>query len=300
MSETFWEPGQSVPVLEDGYVKLVQTWGSDDLIVKMARMSTGGDSRGSEQDARFIDYLWRHGHHSPFECAGLTVELKLPIFVARQLVRHRTLSFNEYSGRYSEMLEDAYVPDVDRVRVQDSVNRQGSGEPVDKLSAFTAVGRIADANATAFEAYRSLLGDVDEVKVSKELARVVLPVSQFTRIAVTGNLRNLLHFVHLRTDAHAQEEIRVFAEQVGDIIQEHYPMTWAAFNNWTRRAVTFSREEMRLLWIAVHVDSNTIRELVADASDRFRPTQRREFLDKLGISQELVERLGPIEAEHAA
>lgn len=205
-------------------VKVVDHMGSDADIVAAARQSTDGAFRGwgTEEkpgDEKLLRYLWEHKHSTPFEFCSLHVEVEAPIFVARQIFRHRTFSFSEVSGRYVEIGEDVYAPKV--WRGQGKTNRQGSAEPVAEQ------GDAAQAYALGVEAAQAVYRHLLSLGVSREQARLILPVSTMTRWRMAGNLRNWLAFLKLRLAPDVQEETRLVAQQVAEIVAETWPRTWA-------------------------------------------------------------------------
>jgi thymidylate synthase (FAD) len=204
--------------------------GSDQSIVRAARVSydaawRAGEDEGS--DHRLIKYLWRNGHTSPFEAVTFTFEVKAPIFVFRQWHRHRTWSFNELSARYRELPEEFYVPEPDVLGVQSTNNKQGRAEPVSPQWAKSQAETIKASCSESFEAYKDLLA----MGVSRELARSVLPVATYSHMFATVDLLNLLKFMTLRCDPHAQYEIRVYAEAMRDIIRPIVPVAIAAWES---------------------------------------------------------------------
>jgi thymidylate synthase (FAD) len=187
-------------------------------------MSTSGSFRGWDTDARLLRYLWEHKHHSPFEMGGATIEVQAPIFVFREWHRHRTQSFNELSARYTELPDLFYTPSIERLMAgrQSQKNKQGSEDGFDPGTAEVIRETIEDACIEARGIYLRLLAS----GVSRELARLVVPVSQYSRMRASANLRNWLAFLTLRVDPMAQWEIRQFAEAVSEIIKECFPRTW--------------------------------------------------------------------------
>lgn len=220
---------EKVEVLDHGFVRLIDSMGSDLSIVRAARVSydaawRAGENEGS--DRRLIRYLWRNAHTTPFESVTFTFEVKAPIFVFRQWHRHRTWSFNELSARYRELPEEFYVPDPDKIGAQSTTNKQGrTHEPVEGASDLALMMRRA--NAGAFEAYHRLL----EFGVSREIARSVLPVATYSHMFSTVSLLNLLRFLALRCDAHAQYEIRVYADAMRDLARSVTPEAIAAWED---------------------------------------------------------------------
>ena len=213
-----------------GYVRLVETWGSDEGIVAAARMSTDGAFRGwgtpeAPGDERLLARLWRDRHTSPFEQAGMSLEVRAPLFVLRQWQRHRTQSFNEESARYVALEAVDYVPTLERVMSggQSSANSQASGEPVTREAATTWLQALEALQTHAEGVYQLGL----EAGISRELARSALTVGRFSRMRASANLRNWLHFLALRLAPDAQPEIRDYARAVAGLVAEHFPRTWA-------------------------------------------------------------------------
>lgn len=213
--------------LDHGYVSLVEGWGSDERIIEAARMSTDGGFRGWEKDSRLLRYLWEHKHHSPFEMGGLVLEVQAPIFVFREWHRHRTQSYNELSGRYTELPDLTYVPSIERLMggKQSATNKQGSEEGFTEREADDFRQAIQNAGFTARGVYERLL----RAGVSREIARLVIPVNQYSRMRASANLRNWLGFLSLRMDPSAQWEFRQYANAVGKIVEEKFPRTWELF-----------------------------------------------------------------------
>ena len=230
-----------VKVHEHGFVKLLDTMGSDESIENCARISYGEGTRKVSETRNLLRYLMRHKHTSPFEHGEVQFHLKLPIFVMRQLVRHRTANINEYSGRYSEMSSDFYVPDSANLKLQSQSNKQGRGEP------HPSPGLIHfEYNRThdgAWVTYENLLRE----DISREIARCVLPVSNYTEVVWKSDLHNFLHMVNLRTDSHAQQEIQDYANAMYSMVKPKFPITCEAWEDYVRDAQTFSKEEMRIL-----------------------------------------------------
>lgn len=201
-------------VLDHGFVELVEYMGDDQKILKSARVSTGGtESKGDVKDRGLIRYLYKNKHLTPFEQVTMTFHIKCPIFVARQWMRHRTQSYNEYSARYSQMIEDVYVPS--EVYKQSDSNHQGRAQETVEDSPL-----IVDDIRAMYEEVNDFYHDLLEDGVAKEQARVIMPVGQYTEFYTTMNLRNLFAFLTLRLDEHAQYEIRVYAEAMLEIIEE--------------------------------------------------------------------------------
>lgn len=214
----------SIKVLDKGSVNLVQVMGCDMDIVRAARVSYDGDSKGDEKDKKLLNFLMRNHHVSPFEMATLKFEIKTPIFVARQFFRHRTASANEVSARYTKVCNEFYIPEA--WRKNQSSNKQVSDDadwdPEVSKQMDSLYKNTCDM---ALHSYETMLS----VGVAREQARMCLPQSMYTKFIFQMNLRNLLHFLNLRMDSHAQYEIRVYAEAMGDMVKELFPWTWEAW-----------------------------------------------------------------------
>lgn len=215
-------------VLDHGYVRLVDHMGSDLSVVRSARVSydaawQAGEDSGS--DHRLINYLWSHRHTTPFEAVTFTFEVHAPIFVFRQWHRHRTWSFNELSARYRELPEQFYVPDASVLKAQSKNNKQGRDGDLDPRTTSLMQMIITRQGEQAFQSYRQML----EAGVARELARSVLPVSTYSTMFATVNLLNLLKFLTLRCDEHAQYEIRVYADAILELIRPILPITVEAW-----------------------------------------------------------------------
>ncbi len=232
------------PVLDKGFVRLVDYFGGDQRIVQSARVSYGEGTKTVSQDAALIDYLLRHQHTSPFEQVVMTFHLKMPIFVARQWVRHRTGRMNEVSGRYSIMKDEFYVPEADKVAPQSTDNKQGRAtEAFEAAKANEIINTLKDGQEAAYKNYSKLIDD----GLAREIARINLPLSLYTEFYWEMDLHNLFHFLKLRLDSHAQYEIRVYAEVILEICKKVAPMATESFMNHQNEGVRFSGEEMDAL-----------------------------------------------------
>ena len=217
-----------IPVLDYGYVKLIETWGSDERFIEAARMSTGRGFEGWEKDEKLLAYLYNNRHATPFEMGGMVIEVKAPIFVFREWVRHRTQSFNEMSARYMPLPDENYMPTLERIieGSQDTSNKQAQGiVPLDSDKVFYW---LADLDAVYYELQRVYEKGL-AIGVPKELARLPVPVARYSRMRASANLRNWLAFLTLRKSSKAQWEIRQYADAVGALVAEHFPRTWALF-----------------------------------------------------------------------
>lgn len=229
-------------LLDHGYLDVISVEGEDRFIAQTARTST--ESTGDETaDARLVTRLIRDEHTSPVEFAGFVFQIKTPIFVGRQWVRHRAGTFNEFSGRYSEFPDEYYVPAIDRIQVQSTFNKQGSAEALPEPVAKVIQSAIREQSNAAYKVYRGLL----ENGLTRELARIVLPVNYYTVFRWRVNLHNLFHFLRLRQDPHAQYEIRVYADAIHEECKKHFPVATAAFENHIQNQVRISEKLARQL-----------------------------------------------------
>ena len=231
-------------VLDKGFVRLVDYLGSDQRIVQSARVSYGNGTKTVSQDAGLIDYLLRHQHTSPFEQVVFTFHVKMPIFVARQWVRHRTGRMNEVSGRYSIMKDEFYVPETKDIEPQSNDNKQGrSDQPFDEAKAKEIQAALQKGQKDSYESYSELL----DTGLAREVARINLPLSLYTEFYWQMDLNNLFRFLKLRLDGHAQYEIRQYAQVMLELVRKVCPLAVASFENDMNRAVSFTGEEMEAL-----------------------------------------------------
>jgi thymidylate synthase (FAD) len=228
---------QPLPVLDRGFVRVIDYMGDDGAIVQAARVSYGRGTKKVSDDRGLINYLMRMHHTSPFEMCELKLHVKLPIFVARQWIRHRTANVNEYSARYSVLRDEFYLPAPEQLAVQSTGNRQGRGAVLEGTEAEEVRRTLARNAEAAYERYLGLLNldedgqpiDPARAGLARELARMVLPLNTYTEWYWKTDLHNLLHFIMLRADPHAQYEIRAYAEVILDIVRRWVPLTHAAF-----------------------------------------------------------------------
>ena len=252
------------PVLDKGFVRLVDYMGGDERVVQSARVSYGEGTRSYREDGALIDYLLRNSHTSPFEQVILTFHVKLPIFVARQWVRHRTARLNEISGRYSVMKDDFYIPAGEDLAMQSTDNKQGrSNEALDPALAEKIRTSLADGQKAAYVSYNSLI----EEGLARELARINLPLSLYTEWYWQIDLHNLFHFLDLRLDAHAQKEIRLYAKVLLDIAKKVAPRCCASFEKHVLGAVRFSADEFAELQKRLGVTPTDTPALSAGTND---------------------------------
>jgi thymidylate synthase (FAD) len=226
-----------LPVLDHGFVRVVDYMGDDAAVVQAARVSYGKGTRRISEDAGLINYLMRHRHTTPFEMCEIKYHVKLPIFVARQWIRHRTANVNEYSARYSILDNEFYLPAPEHLGVQSSANRQGRGEALTGAEAKRVMELLKEDAERAYAHYEDMLNEGDDGKsrdpgrqgLARELARMNLTLNFYTQWYWKTDLHNLLHFLSLRADPHAQYEIRVYAEAMLDTLRRWVPITYDAF-----------------------------------------------------------------------
>ena len=273
-----------LPVLDHGFVRVVDYMGDDGAIVQAARVSYGAGTKRRRDDAGLIKYLMRHRHTSPFEMCALKVHLKLPIFVCRQLIRHRTAAANEVSGRYSILDREFYIPRPEDLAKQSTANRQGRGEVLDHEQAMRVLDMLKDDAARAYTHYEQLLdetprdeGEPGGFGLARELARMDLPVNLYTQLYWRMDLHNLLHFLRLRADPHAQYEIRVYAIAMLEIVKAWVPLTHEAFMDYRMGAVELSAKGLAVVQRMVR------GEKVEQADSGMSPGEWRELMETLDL-----------------
>jgi len=233
-----------VPVLDHGFVGLVDHMGSDDAIVRAARVSYGEGTKKVQGDRGLIRYLMRHEHTTPFEMCEVKFHIKLPIFVMRQLVRHRTASLNEYSARYSVITDEFYIPEPQNLKPQSTTNKQGRAGELDDIQRQHIIDDMHGAWDYNYELYERHINDFG---LARETARAILPVGGYTECYWKANLKNFLHMARLRMDKHAQWEIQEFARAMYELAKPYFPLACEAFEDYNVDSVKVSRLEMGLL-----------------------------------------------------
>lgn len=284
--------GVPIPCLDYGFVYLVDYMGGDEAVVQAARVSYGKGIKKRSEDRALIRYLMRHRHTTPSEMVEFKFHAKMPIFVAREWIRHRTANVNEYSGRYSILSNEFYLPDSAVVGIQSKSNKQGRGKEVPPEYAANVIEIIKRDALLAYSHYEFLLNDdgkgnpADPTRpmIARELARVNLNLNYYTEWYWKIDLHNLFHFVSLRSDPHAQYEIRVYSDAIAQILADSVPLAWEAFADYVRDAMQFSRLEIQVLRALLPPRSDEeLRPLLASAGldpDKNR-RESREFLEKL-------------------
>jgi thymidylate synthase (FAD) len=282
LEDALYEP---VRVLDHGFVRVVDYMGDDAAVVQAARVSYGTGTKRVSDDRGLIRYLMRHAHTTPFEMCEIKLHVKLPIFVARQWVRHRTASINEYSARYSVLDNEFYVPSPAALGTQDARNRQGRGKALPAGQTARILRVMREDAATAYRHYQEFLkggpagpdGEEAREPLARELARIGLPVSFYTQWYWKIDLHNLFHFLRLRLDDHAQYEIRAYANAIAGLVKRWVPLCWEAFEDYRLKSVSLSR-----------LEAETVRAVLrgGDPSAALRglsARERRELSEKLGI-----------------
>ena len=228
------------PVLDHGFVRLVDYMGDDAAICQAARVSYGRGTRSVQNDEGLIRYLMRHWHSTPFEMCEAKFHVKLPVFVARQWIRHRTANVNEYSARYSILDREFYIPARADLAAQSTVNNQGRGEALSDEEAGRVLDWLRQDAMRAYDHYEAMISQEGQQGLARELARMNLPANIYTQWYWKIDLHNLFHFLRLRADPHAQYEIRVYAEAMAAIVADWVPAAWAAFADYRMGGVSLS------------------------------------------------------------
>lgn len=276
-NETFFN------VLDHGLIRVIDYMGNDQSIVDAARISYGKGTTSKSDDKGLINYLMRHDHTTPFEMCEIKLYIKCPIFVARQWMRHRTASINEYSARYSEVKDEMYIPNPYHVKGQHASNKQMSSDLSLNIVSTSFIRSLENGSESQYKDYTDALDN----GVSRETARIGLPLNTYTEFVWKMDFHNLLHFLLLRMDSHAQYEIRVYADAIAEIVKAWCPAAYAAFEQYRLNAVSFSEKEMGIVKVMAR-EFNTFSKI----SDVYRHLHNlskgewSEFLNKIGIDND--------------
>ena len=235
------------PVLDHGFVRVVDYMGDDAAICQAARVSYGRGTRSVQNDEGLIRYLMRHWHSTPFEMCEIKLHVKLPVFVARQWIRHRSANVNEYSARYSILDREFYIPAPEHLAAQSSTNNQGRGEVLQGEEAQRVLNLLRDDAMRSYDHYEAMLSQDGQQGLARELARMNLPANIYTQWYWKVDLHNLLHFLRLRADMHAQYEIRTYADTICKIVADWVPAAFAAFRDYRMDAVSLSAQGVAAL-----------------------------------------------------
>jgi thymidylate synthase (FAD) len=283
LEEILYRP---IPVLDHGFIRVIDYMGDDSAVVQAARVSYGKGTRKVSEDRGLINYLLRHRHTTPFEMCEIKYHVKLPIFVARQWIRHRTANVNEYSARYSILDREFYLPAPDQLATQSASNRQGRGELLEGAEAARVLDLLREDALRAYEHYEEMLNersdatriDPDRSGLARELARMNLTLGFYTQWYWKTDLHNLLHFLALRADPHAQFEIRVYAEAMLDTVQRWVPLVYDAFTEHVLGGVHLSASAWKV--IRRMLDGEVVNEEQSGLGKR----EWRELMARLGRS----------------
>ena len=252
LEEILYKPTE---VLDHGFVRVIDYMGDDAAIVQAARVSYGTGTKKVSQDAGLISYLMRHRHTTPFEMCEIKYHIKLPIFIARQWIRHRTANVNEYSGRYSVMDNEFYIPDAKALAAQSKANHQGRDEVLGEEEALQVLRLLREDAQRNYDNYKGMMNEdsdgnlIDPTRkgLARELARMNLTLNSYTQWYWKIDLHNLLHFLSLRADHHAQYEIRVYAEAMLDTVKKWVPAAYDAFMQYRMGGVSLSRNGLNVV-----------------------------------------------------
>lgn len=264
---------KTFPVLDKGFVRVIDYMGNDEAIVQAARVSYGKGTKSLNHDEGLIRYLMRHRHTTPFEMCEIKLHIKAPIFVARQWLRHRTANVNEISARYSVLNEEYYVPNIEEICKQSKSNKQGRADIIESSTASTIKSGIENTCADIFNKYHDF---IQNHNLTRELARIILPVSAYTEFYWKIDLHNLMHFLFLRAGHGAQKEIRDYAFAILELVKEWVPLTYKAFMDYRMNCIEFSGNELEKLASCLNKDK--VMQLVSEEGVK---GEAKEFLDKL-------------------
>ena len=284
LEEILYEP---LPVLDHGFIRVIDYMGDDAAIVQAARVSYGKGTKKISNDAGLIRYLMRHWHSTPFEMCEIKYHIKLPIFIARQWIRHRTANVNEYSARYSIMDREFYIPNAEHVAAQSEVNNQGRGAAVSGARAQEIMEILREDAERCYGHYERMMNvredgtvvDESAEGIARELARMNLTLNTYTQWYWKTDLHNLMHFLRLRADAHAQYEIRAYADVMIDTLKRWVPLTHEAFVDYRQGAVNLSAKGLAA------VKRMLAGEIVTAENAGLSAREYRELLDSLGQAE---------------
>jgi thymidylate synthase (FAD) len=281
LEEVLYEP---IALLDHGFVRAIDYMGDDGAIVQAARVSYGRGTRKVSEDAGLINYLMRHRHTTPFEMCEIKYHVKLPIFVARQWIRHRTANVNEYSARYSILDKEFYIPEPAQLAAQSAANRQGRAEPLAGEEAARVFTLLREDSERAYEHYIEMLNegadgeplDPERSGLARELARMNLTLNFYTQWYWKIDLHNLFHFLSLRADAHAQYEIRVYADAMAETVKRWVPLAYQAFEQYAMGGVQISAKGLEV------VKKLIAGEAIEQAESGLSAREWRELMKTLG------------------
>ena len=277
--------GVPFKVLDKGFIRVIDYMGDEAAVAQMARVSYGKGTKTINEDRGLLRYLMRHRHTSPYEGNEIKLHIKMPIFVMRQWIRHRTANVNEYSARYSEMPDEFYFPELEKIKLQSASNKQGSDGEVDETKRQSFLAALQQGCTWMFDKYSEALGG----NIAREMARIGLPLNIYTECYWKIDLHNLLHFLSLRCDPHAQYEIRVYADVIlNEIVKAWVPNIHKAFHDYVINGATFSAQELEALGYLLsrageeEVKTMKLRLQAGGVSAR----EAGEFMKKLGYDND--------------
>ncbi len=279
---------EAIPVLDHGFVRVIDYMGDDSAVVQAARVSYGRGTRAANEDRGLIRYLMRHRHSTPFEMCEIKYHVKLPIFVARQWIRHRTSNVNEYSARYSILDREFYIPSAGHLAAQSSTNRQGRGEVLEGQEATRVLDLLREDATRNYDHYVEMLNEDEDGNprdparqgLARELARMNLTLNTYTQWYWKCDLHNLFNFLSLRADSHAQYEIRAFADAMLATVEAWVPIAYAAFRDYRMGAVTLSSQMLGI--VRRMLAGEAVTQEVSGLSKR----EWRELMEVLGRAGE--------------
>jgi thymidylate synthase (FAD) len=276
-----------LPVLDHGFVRVIDYMGTDASVVQAARVSYGKGTKKVNEDQALVNYLLRHHHTTPFEMCEIKLHVKLPIFVARQWIRHRTANVNEYSGRYSILDKEFYIPNGAHLAAQSKDNRQGRADVLQGVEAERVLHLLKRDAEQAYETYEELLNhdaegnilDENRLGLARELARMNLPVNYYTQWYWKVDLHNFMRFLSLRADSHAQYEIRAYADVMLDILRHWAPFTYEAFQEYTMKRTSLSGKGLEVVKRMIAGEKVEAKDVGMGAREW------RELMEKLGQNE---------------
>jgi thymidylate synthase (FAD) len=279
---------KKLPVLDHGFIRVVDYMGDDSSIVQAARVSYGKGTKKLREDQGLINYLLRHSHTTPFEMCDIKLHVKLPIFIARQWLRHRTASVNEYSARYSILAKEFYIPLQENLAIQSKINKQGRGDILQPNDAQKILDIMKSDAERCYDNYELMLNENENGEtinpekdgLTRELARMNLTLNYYTEFYWKINLHNLMHFVKLRADSHAQYEIRAYAEIMLGIIKKWVPFTYEAFEQYVIGGTKISANALKCLKMMLN------QQAVSQESSGMGIREWQEFCQTFDIKSE--------------
>ena len=276
---------EAIPILDHGFIRVVDYMGDDTSIVQSARVSYGKGTKKVSKDEGLIKYLMRHWHSTPFEMCEIKYHVKLPIFIARQWIRHRTANVNEYSARYSILDKEFYLPSPEHLAAQSQSNRQGRGDVLEGDKAKQVLELLKGDAEQTYNNYQTMLNErydgstIDDksVGLARELARMNLTLNTYTQWYWKTDLLNLMNFLRLRADSHAQYEIQIYAEKMVEILKKWVPLTYEAFEDYRSDSFQLSKEALKI------VKDKLANKKIKKSNYKLSPRELRELEEKFNI-----------------